>query len=149
MRFNQSGFTLIESIIVLSIFLLIASLSVYLIKPHYLLFEKERFISLFKSDILFSQQYAISQQKRLFVHINLDENYYYVQDKETTERIIDREIPISVKVEQGTLGKRDIEFEILPDGGTTKFGTFFFAVEQDRYRVVFQIGAGRFYVIKE
>jgi hypothetical protein len=85
----------------------------------------------------------------LFVHINLNENYYYVQDKETTERIIDREIPISVKVEQGTLGKRDIEFDILPDGGTTKFGTFFFAVEQDRYRVVFQIGAGRFYVIKE
>jgi competence protein ComGD len=149
MKFNQSGFTLIESIIVLSIFLLIASLSLYLIKPHYLFFEKERFISLFTSDILFSQQYAISKQKRLAVYIDHQENYYYVLDIKANKKIIDREIPASVVVEQGTLGKRDIEFDILPDGGTTKFGTFFFAVEQNRYRIVFQIGAGRFYVIKE
>jgi competence protein ComGD len=149
MRFNQSGFTLIESIIVLSIFLLISSLSLYLVKPHYLLFEKERFISLFTSDILFSQQYAISHQKRLAVYIEHKENYYYVLDIKANKKIIDREIPASVVVEQGTLGKRDIEFDILPDGGTTKFGTFFFTVEQNRYRVVFQIGAGRFYVIKE
>lgn len=149
MRFNQSGFTLIESIIVLSVFLLIASLSLYLIKPHYLLFEKERFISLFTSDIFYSQQYAISHQKRLFVYINQKENYYYILDKETNKRIIDREISPTVKVEQGTLGKRDIEFDILPDGGTSKFGTFFFTVEQNRYKVVFQIGVGRFYVIKE
>ena len=77
------------------------------------------------------------------------ENYYYVLDTETNKRIIDREIPASVKVVQGTLGKRDIDFFILPDGGTTKFGTFYFKVEQNQYRVVFQIGAGRFYVIKE
>ena len=110
MKFNQSGFTLIESIIVLSIFLLIASLSIFLIKPHYLLFEKERFISLFTSDILFSQQYAISQQRKLFVYIDPDENYYYVLDTETNKRIIDREIPASVKVVQGTLGKRRYRF---------------------------------------
>jgi competence protein ComGD len=149
MKFNQSGFTLIESLIVLSIFLLIASLSIFLIKPHYLFFEKERFISLFTADILFSQQYAISQQRKLFVYIDPDENYYYVLDNETNKRIIDREIPASVKVIQGTLGKVDIDFFILPDGGTTKFGTFYFKVEQNQYRVVFQIGAGRFYVIKE
>jgi competence protein ComGD len=149
MKLNQSGFTLIESIIVLSIFLLVSSLSIFLIKPHYVLFEKERFISLFTSDILFSQQYAISHQRRLFVFIDYNENYYYVQDTETNKRIIDREIPSSVKIEQGTLGKMDIEFDILPDGGTTKFGTFSFNIEQNVYKVVFQIGAGRFYVIKE
>ena len=149
MKFNQSGFTLIESLIVLSVFLLIASLSIYLIKPHYLLFEKERFISIFTSDILFSQQYAISQQRKLFVYIDLIENDYYVLDTVTNKRIIDREIPASVEIVQGTLGKRDIEFFILPDGGTTKFGTFYFKVEQNQYKVVFQIGAGRFYVVKE
>ena len=69
--------------------------------------------------------------------------------KWTNKRIIDREIPTSVKIEQGTLGKLKIEFDILPDGGTTKFGTFYIVVEDHRYRVVFQIGAGRFYVIKE
>ena len=149
MKFNQSGFTLIESIIVLSIFLLIASLSIFLIKPHYLLFEKERFISIFTSDILFSQQYAISQQRKLFVYIDLIENDYYVLDTVTNKRIIDREIPASVEILQGTLGKREIEFFILRDGGTTKFGTFYFKVEQNQYKVVFQIGAGRFYVVKE
>ena len=107
MKYNQSGFTLIESLIVLSVFLLIASLSIYLIKPHYLLFEKERFISIFTSDILFSQQYAISQQRKLFVYIDLIENDYYVLDTVTNKRIIDREIPASVEILQGTLGKRD------------------------------------------
>ena len=149
MKYNQSGFTLIESLIVLSVFLLIASLSIYLIKPHYLLFEKERFISIFTSDILFSQQYAISQQRKLFVYIDPIENDYYVLDTVTNKRIIDREIPASVEILQGTLGKREIEFFILPDGGTTKFGTFYFKVEQNQYKVVFQIGAGRFYVVKE
>ena len=105
MKFNQSGFTLIESLIVLSVFLLIASLSIYLIKPHYLLFEKERFISLFTSDILFSQQYAISQQRKLFVYIDPNENYYYVLDTETNKRIIDREIPSICKSSTRNIGK--------------------------------------------
>ena len=110
MKFNQSGFTLIESLIVLSVFLLIASLSIFLIKPHYLLFEKERFISLFTSDILFSQQYAISQQRKLFVYIDPVENDYYVLDTETNKRIIDREIPASVKVCTRNIGKARYRF---------------------------------------
>ena len=105
MKYNQSGFTLIESLIVLSIFLLIASLSIYLIKPHYLLFEKERFISIFTSDILFSQQYAISQQRKLFVYIDPIENDYYVLDTVTNKRIIDREIPASVEICTRNIGK--------------------------------------------
>lgn len=149
MRSNQSGFTLIESIIVLSIFLLMASLSVFLLKPHYLFFEKERFISIFKADILFSQQYAIAQQKRLIVYIPSNDQHFYVKEKGSDQFIIDREIPASIKIEQGSLGNRSINFEILPDGGTSNFGTLFFTVGKERYKVTFQIGAGRFYVVKE
>lgn len=60
---NQSGFTLIEMLFVLSIILVMASVSVILIRPQYLFFEKERFYSQLKADLLYSQQYAISQQK--------------------------------------------------------------------------------------
>lgn len=146
---NQSGFTLIESLIVLSVFMLIASLSLIFLKPHYQFLEKERFLSLFTSDILYSQQYAISNQTRLTVYIQPTERLIYVQRQYTFEYIVKREIPSSIKIEKGSLGSRTISFDILPDGGTTDFGTFFFIVGKERYKVVFQIGAGRFYVTRE
>ncbi|WP_338470237.1 competence type IV pilus minor pilin ComGD [Niallia sp. XMNu-256] len=149
MRNNQAGFTLIESLIVLCIFVLLVSLSFFLIKPHYQFVEKERFISTFTSDILYAQQYAISNQSLLFFHIQSNENYF-VKEKNTNKFIIDRPIPDSIKIEKGSLGKRNsVTFEILPDGGVSGFGTFFFVVGKVKYKVVFQIGAGRFYVVKE
>ncbi len=150
MRTNQAGFTLVESIIVLSIFLLIISLSLIFIKPHYQSIEKERFISLFTSDIFYAQQYAIAKQTRLVVHIETNENHYFVKEHDTNKFIVDRKVSDAIKLKNGSLGKTNmIIFEILPDGGITTFGTFFVVVGKVRYKVVFQIGAGRFYVVKE
>lgn len=149
MKNNEAGFTLIESMMVLSIFLLIVSLSLFFLKPHYQFEEKERFITLFTSDILYAQQYAISQQVRLLVDLESNGNQYYVSERITGDTILERSIPDSIKIERGTLGKRSLSFEILPDGGVSDFGTFFFIVGEVRYKVVFQIGAGRFYIVKE
>ncbi len=147
MKNNQAGFTLIESMIVLSIFLLIVSLSLIFLKPHYYFEEKGRFISQFSSDILYAQQYAISNQTRLVVRI--ETNKYSVKERFTNDVIIDRPISDSIKIERGSLGSQSNTFQILPDGGVTDFGTFFFVVGKERYKVVFQIGAGRFYIVKE
>ncbi|WP_428909101.1 competence type IV pilus minor pilin ComGD [Niallia sp. Krafla_26] len=149
MKNNQFGFTLIETLIVLSVFLLIASLSLFFLKPHYDFIEKERFVSLFTSDILYAQQYAISTQKGLYVFIEPNQRMYYVEEKYSQNYVVKRELPASIKLERGSLGVRTINFEILPDGGVTDFGTFFFIIGKKRYKVVFQIGAGRFYVTRE
>ena len=146
---NQSGFTLIEILLVFSIFLIIASVSAILLRPQYLLFEKERFYSQFKSDLLYSQQYAIAQQKRLSVYIVPKENRYYVKEKLTNKYIVEREIPETIIIEQGTLGTSRISFDYDPSGIMNRFGTLIFLVGGQRYKITFQIGVGRFYVVKE
>jgi competence protein ComGD len=146
---NQNGFTLIEILFVLSIFLVIASVSTISIRPQYLKSEKEHFLSNLKADLFYSQQYAISQQKHLVVFILPNENRYFVKEKLSSKYIVERSIPKGVTVENGTLGALSIDFEIEPDGGVNRFGTFYFTIGKERYKITLQIGVGRLYVVKE
>jgi competence protein ComGD len=146
---NQSGFTLIEILLVFSVFLVIASVSAILLRPQYLLFEKERFYSQFKADLLYSQQYAIAQQKNISVYIVPIESRYYVKEKLTNKYIVDRKVPETITFEQGTLGTMRISFDYDPSGEMNQFGTLIFSVGGQRYKITFQIGVGRFYVVKE
>jgi competence protein ComGD len=147
---NQSGFTLIEILFVLSIFLIITSISGLLIRPHYLVMEREQFISQFKADFLYSQQYAISQQKNLVFFILPKDKRYYVKEKSSSVYLVDRLIPKTIKVEDGTMGTASsIQLELNPSGHINRFGTVYFYVRDQKYKMIFQIGAGRFYVLKE
>ncbi|WP_394232936.1 competence type IV pilus minor pilin ComGD [Niallia oryzisoli] len=149
---DQSGFTLIEMLFVLSIFLLISSISSILVRPQYLVYEKERFLSQFKADILYSQQYAISHQKQLNVYIYPKEKRYVVKEKLTNITILERNFPKSIQMEKGTMagsGMTNMGFELSKSGKLNQFGTCYFLVDHERYKITFQIGAGRFYVVKE
>lgn len=139
-------------LLVLSIFILISSISSILLRPQYLWYEKERFFSQFKADILYSQQYAISHQKQLLVYIYPKEKRYVVIEKLTDISVIDRIVPKSIEIEKGSLavqGVPHMTFEISSNGKLNRFGTFYFLVDRERYKITFQIGAGRFYVVKE
>ena len=146
---NQKGFTLIEILFVFSIFLVIASVSTISIRPQYLKSEKEHFLSNLRADLLYSQQYAISQQKHLVVFILPNENRYFVKEKLSSKFIVERPIPKGITVEKGTLGVSSIDFEFEPDGGVNRFGTIYFTIGKERYKITLQIGVGRLYVVKE
>ncbi len=146
---NQNGFTLIEILFVLSIFLVIASVSTVLLRPQYLQVEREHFVTNLTADLLYSQQYAISQQKHLVVFILPKENRYFVKEKLSNKFIVERTIPKGIKVERGTLGALTVDFEFEPDGGVNRFGTIYFTVGKQRYKITLQIGMGRLYVVKE
>jgi len=137
---------------VLSVFLLISSISSILLSPQYALYEKERFFSQFKADILYSQQYAISQQKKLNVKIYYKENRYEVREWTTYKPVIVREIPKSIIIKKGTfqtVGNSYMEFDLLTNGKTNRIGTFYFLVDGKRYKITFQLGTGRIYVVEE
>lgn len=147
---NQKGFTLMELLLVLSTFLVIASISVILLfRPQYYVVEKERFLSQFKADFFYSQQYAIANQKSLTFYISPKDNRYFVKELPSNITLIDRTIPKSITVEQGTMGTMIINFGFDPSGEINRFGTIYFIVGKQRYKITFQIGAGRFYVVKE
>ncbi|MFL6554920.1 MAG: prepilin-type N-terminal cleavage/methylation domain-containing protein, partial [Bacillus sp. (in: firmicutes)] len=60
MKNDQNGFTLIESLLVLSIFMIISSITVFSLQPQHSVLEDEAFLTQLKADLFYSQQYAIS-----------------------------------------------------------------------------------------
>lgn len=137
---QQSGFTLIEMLLVLSIFLVMALVSTLLIRPQYFMMEKERFYVQLKGDLLYAQQYAISHQKRVVVSIRPNENRYFIVPESNSTRIVERKISPAVTIGNGTL-KNLVEFS--HNGNVTQFGTIVYSVGKQQYEIYIQIGAGR------
>jgi competence protein ComGD len=146
MKKSERGFTLLETIFVLSIFLTIASISTILLKPHFHFLEKQQFMTHFKADLLYGQQYAISRQVRVNVYIFPERNYYYLREANSGEQILGREIPERITLRKGTM---PLNFQFLPDGNMDRFGSIYMINDKDWYRMTFLIGKGRFYVTKE
>lgn len=146
MKWDEKGFTLTEMLLVFTTFLVVSSISLLLLKPHYGIFEKNLFFSQFKSDFFYAQQYAISHQSIVVVNIVSDQNYYYFREKINGPIIWQRQYAKEVKITPGSL---PLYFHILPDGNISSFGSFYFKIEMVRYRFTFLIGKGRFYVAKD
>lgn len=143
---NNQGFTLIESLFVLSIFLIIASITAVLVKPHFFYFEKQLFFSHLKSDLLYAQQYALTHQTDVVVQFLPDQHKYTAQVKLGSETIISREYSPQFEIRKGTM---PLYFQYGPSGNTNKFGSFYIMAGEERYLITFLIGRGRFYVAKE
>ncbi|MBT2707376.1 competence type IV pilus minor pilin ComGD [Bacillus sp. ISL-47] len=143
---NQQGFTLIESLFVLSIFIIIASITAVLVKPHFLYFEKQMFFSQLKSDLMYAQQYAITHHTDVVVQFVPDKHLYTAQVKLGSDIIISREYSALFEIRKGTM---PLYFQYGPSGNTNKFGSFYINMGEERYLITFLIGRGRFYVAKE
>lgn len=141
---NESGFTLVESLIVLTVFLMMSFLSIILLKPTHTLLEKERFFSKLTSDVLFAQQYAISHQENVRVHIMPENNNYYMRTN--SKVILERNYSDVVNIKPGSL---PLLFQITGNGHLNKFGYIHVEIGERVYRIMFLIGRGRFYVVEE
>jgi competence protein ComGD len=143
---DKAGFTLIESLFVLSIFLIIASVTALLLKPQFFYLEKIMFFSQFRSDLLYAQNYAITHQTDVAVQINPEENRYLAIDKLAADPILSREYPDIIDIKPGTM---PMSFLYGPGGITKDFGSFYIKADKELYKVTFFIGRGRFNVEKE
>lgn len=146
MIYKNKGFTLIETLLVLSVFLILLSISTILIKPHYQFLGRELFFSQLKSDFYHAQQYSISHQKNLNVYILPKEFRYFIKEDFDGAVIVDRYYSKNVIVSKDTL---DLYFQIKPNGNISKFGNLIIEIENIRYKFTIQLGRGRFYVTKE
>ena len=146
MNNSEGGFTLLESLFILSVFLVIASMSAILIRPQFASLEKLQFISQLKADLLYAQQYAISNQVTVNVHILPEENYYYIRENYHLSFLVEREIPEVITIKEGSM---KLFFQFQLDGNINRFGSFYIIVDKEWYRMTFLIGKGRFYVAKE
>jgi competence protein ComGD len=146
MIFNQKGFTLIESLVVLSIFLIISSITVVSIKPQYYMADDETFISQLKADLYYAQQFAISHQKEVKVNFIPNRYSYSIYENNNSPKIIERKYSSNIQVSPGSI---PLYFKYLPNGNVDQFGSLYFKSKEKSYRLTILIGKGRFYVIEE
>lgn len=143
---NEKGFTLIEMLLIFTVFLIISSISLILLKPQNTFLEKQLFFSQLKSDLYYAQQYAISHQKEVTINIIPEKRYYYVRDRLMGTNIIERTYSQGIIVREGSL---PLYIQFTQEGNIIRFGTIFVNIGQDAYRITLLIGKGRFYVSKE
>jgi competence protein ComGD len=143
MNNDQKGFTLIESLVVLSIFMIISSITVFSLKPQHSIIEDEAFLTQLKSDLYFAQQYAISHQHEVSVVIIPEKYSYYLLLRTDLPPILMRNYSKNIYF---TVGSLPLYFKFLSDGNVTQFGTLFIQTKNKRYLLTVLIGKGRFYV---
>ncbi|KIY21149.1 MULTISPECIES: competence type IV pilus minor pilin ComGD [Mesobacillus] len=144
---NTGGFTMVEMIIVLSAFLMLSVTSVFLFAPQNDVLAKELFFNQLESDLLYSQQYAISHQEQVTVRFLPEYHAYYIRGTDyRAPYLIERYYSADVLVEQGTM---KFLFHYMPDGNIDSFGSFYVTAGSKRFRMMILIGKGRFYVVEE
>lgn len=146
MKQEELGFTLIESLLVLSIFLIISSITAFYMKPQYEMKESESFLTQFQADFLYGQQYAISHQEEVTVIISPDQHYYYMRTTYNLPPFILRYFSKHITIDPLTL---PLSFKFSPSGNVNKFGSLLIQYGSKKYRMTVLIGKGRFYVVEE
>jgi competence protein ComGD len=146
MKLTEEGYTLIEALCVLSIFLIISSVAAFSIKPQYERMESEMFLNQLQSDLLYGQQYAISHQQEVTVFIFPEEHYYFLRNTYIWPPFLLRYYSNAVSVSPGSL---PLTFKFTPSGIVNKFGSLLIHSGNKHYRLTVLIGKGRFYVVEE
>lgn len=143
---NQKGFTLVESLLVLSIFMIISFITAFSLQPEQAVLEDEVFLTQLRADLLYGQQFAISHQKEVTIVILPSKHKYNLSLQGRLPAIIDRSFSPNIYLTEGSM---PLSFKFLPDGNINKFGSFFIETKEKEYRMTFLIGRGRFYVTEQ
>ncbi|MFP5113585.1 competence type IV pilus minor pilin ComGD [Bacillaceae bacterium C204] len=143
MKNNQNGFTLIESLLVLSIFMIISSITVFSLKPQHSVLEDEAFLTQLKADLYYSQQYAISHQHEVTVVFLPAQYRYYMLLRPDLPPIVMRNYSTNIYLVEGSIS---LFFRFLNDGNVNQFGSFLIQTKNKTYQMTLLIGKGRFYV---
>lgn len=144
MNSNEKGFTLLEMLVVLAILFII----VFCIFPlNFSLQEKiqeDHFLNILKRDLYYGHTYAITNQKNVTFMYRWEENSYDLRVH--NQPILKRKLPEEISFRPSQDMNR---FSFHPNGNISNFGTLTFYVGNNKYKVIFTIGKGRFRIEKE
>lgn len=139
---NESGYTLFELIIVISILSIILLIAIPSYHSVWQTNEIEHFLEQFQEDIYYTQMTAISRGKPIMLIFGTSSQYQILI---SNKAILKREYPSHISVEKGTL---ETKIEFNSNGNIRKPGTIFINTEKGKYKLTFQLGKGRFEIAK-
>jgi competence protein ComGD len=106
--------------------------------------ENRLFLSQFHEDLFYAQQYAISHESLIYLHIDNTKKVYTVSSyKEGI--VLERIIPEDIQFLSGTLG---FSFHFNQYGNASKAGTIMIDTSKGKYKLILNIGKGRFRIEK-
>ncbi|SDH49992.1 competence protein ComGD [Alteribacillus persepolensis] len=140
----NKGYTLIEMLVVLLIVTVAISIPLLSFQSYSDQREIDYFLDTLAEDLQYAQQYAYARQK--YVYVTTTENHYYIRDTHlNVDPLKQRKIPKGITFE-GTLALHDVAYNA--NGNIRKPGTVLINTPKANYKLVFQLGKGRFYIEK-
>ncbi len=143
---NQKGFSLVETLLVLSIFMIISSITAFSLQPQHSVIEDDTFLNQLQADLLYGQQYAIAHQHEVSVVFIPSQYKYDLFIRTDLPPIVERNYSTNFSITEGSI---PLYFKFLSDGNVNKFGSFYIQTKKKSYRVTLLIGKGRFYVTEQ
>ncbi|MFJ7746161.1 competence type IV pilus minor pilin ComGD [Peribacillus sp. NPDC097295] len=134
-----------ETLIVLVVFLLLSALGLNLYPSFFKGMENKMFLNQLNEDIFYAQQYAISHESLIYFYVD-DERGVYTIYSYKEEGILERSIPKDIQFLKGTLGAA---FYFNQYGNVSKSGTMTIDTTNGKYKLVVNIGKGRFRIEKQ
>ncbi|UJL44839.1 prepilin-type N-terminal cleavage/methylation domain-containing protein [Virgibacillus sp. NKC19-16] len=140
---KQSGFTLVELLLVLSILSILLLLSVPLNISGLQKHQDKQFLETFQYDVLYIQNLAATttDDKRVYIRFHND-RYEIIVERKTLET---RYYPDGWEVDPRAMG----ELSFKSTGTIRQPGRIKMTSKHDTYFVVFPLGKGRGYVVEE
>ncbi len=142
---SRKGFTLLESLIVLTVVSVVLLLGIITVNPMVDWMKKRMFVSQLQSDLYYAYSHAINRKEKVSISFSRDDNRYSAIG-DSSGVLFNRDITHPVKIRGGSLNQ--LRFHITPDGTINHFGTVNFFLNDQPIDLTIHIGRGRF-VVKE
>lgn len=138
----QLGFTVLETLIVLSLTISILSITLSYTFKTYDTFQYKQFIEQFNQDLLYLQQLAITKKETYYLHFDRRNHRYHIRKAGIGERIAERTYPNHWTVEPNTLS---LPIEYSKKGNLKNPGTMKVTTKYRQYLITCPFGKGRCY----
>jgi competence protein ComGD len=138
LRNSNKGYTLVETLLVLSTFLLIVTLSVQLLPTSIEKMKVKQFVKQIEGDLYYAQAYAMSHESSIFIYLH---NEYYEMYSVKEGTIFKKTVPSIIQFKDGTLG---LNIAFRSTGTAIASGVAYIHSEQERYKLTVYVGTGRF-----
>lgn len=143
---KEEGFTLVEMLIVILIVLSVVFLSYFHVRSSYENNVIQQFIEMLQEDIWLAQHYAISHSQSVELTFYAEQGIYDLRESGLRKLIYKRPVHSDIRIRPLTLSN---PVKFLPNGNINQPGTLYVHYQNKTYKLIFQLGRGRFRVEKQ
>ncbi|MCM3650448.1 competence type IV pilus minor pilin ComGD [Metabacillus litoralis] len=144
-KHKKNGFTLLESLLVLSIVSIMSLVLITNIVPIHQKKVIESFLTQFEKDLMYAQQFALVNEESVYLLINAKQQQYDVKSTSRSTPFLKRNYSSDIVIEGSALSNRII---YNSNGSIQKSGTIYIYYKKSTYKATFYLGKGRFKIEK-